>query len=71
MGQDELLIYLKEEMDFACELWQELDPESKTIEFRQYLLIQITNTIFGRRAQPEVMRKAQEYFQSLNFTINE
>lgn len=71
MNQDELLLYLKEEMDFAHELWQELEPEIKTLEFRNYLLIQITNTIFGRRARPEVREMAQEYFESLNFSIQE
>lgn len=71
MNQDELLLYLKEEMDFACELWQELEPDSKTEEFRNYLLIQITNTIFGRRAQPEVRERALEYFESLNFDVKE
>ncbi len=56
-------------MDFACELWQELEPDSKTVEFRNYLLIQITNTIFGRSAQSEVREMARAYFESLNFTV--
>lgn len=69
MGQDELLDYMKDEMDFACELWQELSNDRKTVEFRNYLLVQITNTIFGRKANSKALKDAKLYFDSLNFTI--
>lgn len=71
MSQEELLEYIKEEMDFACELWQDLAEDRKTEEFRNYILIQITNTIFGRKANPEIINDAKVYFESLNFSVRD
>lgn len=67
MDQDELLEYLKEEMEFANELWADLAPERKTVEFKNYLRVQITSTIFGQQATKEILDQANVYFSNLNF----
>ena len=71
MEQEELLEYLKDEMDFAHELWCDLDPHQKTLEFRSYLCVQITSTIFGQRADLETINIAKEYFDSLGFDVSQ
>ena len=67
MEQEELLEYLKDEMDFAHELWVELEGHQKTDEFRSYLCVQITSTIFGQKADIKTIEVAKSYFDSLGF----
>lgn len=72
MDQKELLEYLKEEMEFACELWADLPTDRKTLEFKNYLRVQITSTIFGQQATKEIIDQAHAYFSNLDFhTVNE
>lgn len=68
MEQEELLEYLKDEMDFAHELWVELGEDAKTEEFRSYLCVQITSTIFGQKADLNTISLAKKYFDSLGFS---
>ncbi len=71
MSQNDLLEYIKDEMDFACELWQDLNSDKKTEAFRRYLYVQITSTIFAQQASKETIDSAKVYFESLCFDVPE
>lgn len=70
MNQVEILEYIKDEMEFAHDLWQDLNIESRTESFRSYLKTQITSTIFAQQADSDTMKAALIYFESLPFDMD-
>lgn len=70
MDQVEILEYIKDEMEFAHDLWQDLNLSARTESFRNYLRTQITSTIFAQQANQETMQEALIYFESLPFEID-
>tara|TARA_B110000211_G_C14029457_1_gene531414 strand:+ start:409 stop:624 length:216 start_codon:yes stop_codon:yes gene_type:complete len=67
MEQDEILEYIKDEIDFAHELWQDLEESRKTESFKNYLKTQITSTIFAQQAPVEILNSALQHFEIKNF----
>jgi hypothetical protein len=71
MDQEDILEYIKDEIEFAHDLWQDLEDSSKTESFKNYLKIQITSTIFAQQAPVDVLQSALEHFEFLNFDTND
>ena len=67
MEQDEILEYIKDEIDFAHDLWQDLENYRKTEAFKNYLKTQITSTIFAQQAPDDILEAALKHFELKNF----